>query len=203
MVVSTRRTPRKDDWLPETPIAESPSSSPKKRSSKQIKQPFALGPELALALWGAPALYGLLSSDVCCASSCGVCSDDAGCASRPGGRFSCCPQTIRATDRRCHFPEDESCAFTNWSERTSSATIAVGLYARSCADVEAFITACIGCDHSATKSIALIDEPGTTPTTTAGYTSWRCNGITFEIVSRSAWSSNSECGRCSVDDRYR
>ena len=100
------------------------------------------------------------SADVCCAASCGaMCTDDAVCAARPGGRTKCCPETIRRSGERCNgIHRRSACAFTNWTDYMMTAHVAWGLYASMCAAVDSFASACIGCFDAHTHGIAVVDR---------------------------------------------
>ena len=60
-----------------------------------------------------------------------------------------------------------------------NATIVFGVYGRSCEEVEAFTSACIGCaaGHSPiVHSVAIVDD-ARNGTAVGRYTGWRCGGI--------------------------
>ena len=97
---------------------------------------------------------------VCCAASCGVCDDKKRCAMRPGGRTACCPGVIRAMGMRCSGANEAVCSFTRWADTLANAVVAWGVYARSCAEVDAFARACVGCTGDPlSHGVALVDEP--------------------------------------------
>ena len=121
-------------------------------------------------------------ADVCCAASCGTCADDAGCKDRPGGKTACCPQTIRESKQRCRNVQDTVCAFRQWRREMAHVPVAWGVYARSCAEVDAFSTACIGCDAEHTFGLALLDTPNASASST--YDQWRCKGATHTFITQ-------------------
>ena len=66
-----------------------------------------------------------------------------------------------------------------------NATIVFGVYGRSCEEVEAFTSACIGCaaGHSPiVHSVAIVDD-ARNGTAVGRYTGWRCGGITHTFIS--------------------
>jgi hypothetical protein len=125
---------------------------------------------------------GKLVPDVCCAASCGICSDDPGCGERPGGRSACCPQVIRENAQRCQRVQDTVCSFTQWRNEMARTIIAWGVYGRGCSEIEAFSKACIGCTERNTYGLALLDAPKVDSSATASYSSWRCAGTTHTFL---------------------
>lgn len=55
-------------------------------------------------------------------------------------------------------------------------SVAWGVYARSCDEVDTFVSACIGCDDQHTTGVVLIDAPRASDTA-AHYTRWQCGGV--------------------------
>ena len=74
-----------------------------------------------------------------------------------------------------------------------SATIAWGIYARSCVEVDAFVRACLGCDDAnyRTLGVALIDAPRTRDA--APYENWRCGRV---LANPAASARGDEPARC-------
>lgn len=55
-----------------------------------------------------PCSDGIISENVCCASSCGTCGGS-GCDKRPGGSSECCSGTIKSAGRVCQNASDTAC----------------------------------------------------------------------------------------------
>ena len=135
--------------------------------------------------------HGLLGDGVCCASSCGACDDAPGCELRAGGYTGCCATGIRQSQQRCHTPHDVACAFTRWADVMARATVAWGVFARDCTEVDAFARACIGCGGARARGVALIDTPSS-PTHGAPYASWRCAGATHTFFAEQLLSPTAD-----------
>ena len=86
---------------PPSPASPPPTSPPSPPPASPPAPPAAYCDH---GHWGLGGLNG-----VCCADSCGTCSDKAGCADLPGGLDACCPSRILSANVLCSTFEATAC----------------------------------------------------------------------------------------------
>ena len=135
-----------------------------------------------------PCMRGAVSNgSECCASSCGSCSDDGGaCMQRAGGGAACCPHVITAKAKLCKSSRHVGCRFNRFPVGTAAAHVRVawGVYARTCREVDAVASACIGCDSPNTRSVSIVDEAESSSaaaSSTATAAASICRGTTYSF----------------------